>query len=92
MNNMLTDMYRSSANEQTRKPPTQNDFPIDISSDESDADNSISKNANNGTHFHSDYCSLFIVKNMVEIINRLQSTKITVNIFTFLLCARRSCV
>lgn len=50
MNNMLTDMYRGSASEPTRKPATtQNEFPIDISSDESD-DNSMPKTANNGTH------------------------------------------
>lgn len=44
---MLTDMYRTNVSE-SRGPPTQNEFPIDISSDESDADDSIPKSANNG--------------------------------------------
>ena len=48
MNNMLTDMYRTNANE-SRGPTTQNEFPIDISSDESDVDDTIPKSANNGT-------------------------------------------
>ncbi|XP_055315332.1 nuclear valosin-containing protein-like isoform X1 [Sitodiplosis mosellana] len=47
MNNMLTDMYRTNANE-SRGPTTQNDFPIDISSDESDVDDTVPKSANNG--------------------------------------------
>lgn len=48
MNNMLTDMYRTHAAE-PRGPPTQNDFPIDISSDESDVDEQqTQKSANNG--------------------------------------------
>lgn len=47
MNNMLTDLYRTNANE-SRGPTTQNDFPIDISSDESDIEDTVSKSTNNG--------------------------------------------
>lgn len=47
MNNLLTDMYRTNATE-SRGPPTQNEFPIDISSDESDVDEPIHKRTNNG--------------------------------------------
>ncbi|XP_031619973.1 nuclear valosin-containing protein-like isoform X2 [Contarinia nasturtii] len=47
MNNMLNDMYRANTNE-SRTPTTQNEFPIDISSDESDVEDSLPKNTNNG--------------------------------------------
>lgn len=47
MNNMLTDMYRTNTSE-SRGPTTQNEFPIDISSDESEVEDSIPKSANNG--------------------------------------------
>lgn len=47
MNNLLTDMYRTNAAE-SRGPAAQNDFPIDISSDESDIDEPMQKNTNNG--------------------------------------------
>lgn len=48
MNNMLTDMYRTNTVSESRGPPTQNEFPIDISSDESDGDDTIPKSTNNG--------------------------------------------
>lgn len=44
MNNMLTDLYRS--NTSTREAAASNEFPIDISSDESD-ENSTNKNTDN---------------------------------------------
>lgn len=47
MNNMLTDLYRTNASE-SRGPTTQNDFPIDISSDESDIEDTVPKSTNNG--------------------------------------------
>lgn len=47
MNNMMTDMYRTNASE-SRGPTAQNDFPIDISSDESDIQDAAPKSANNG--------------------------------------------
>lgn len=52
MNNILTDMYRS---QNDPKPPTtQNEFPIDISSDEDDED-TATKNTNNGTYIYNDF-------------------------------------
>lgn len=50
MNNLLTDMYRTNASE-SRGAATQNDFPIDISSDESDIDEPIHKSTNNGEQY-----------------------------------------
>lgn len=47
MNNLLSDMYRTSATE-ARGSAAPNDFPIDISSDESDIDEPMQKNTNNG--------------------------------------------
>lgn len=47
MNNMLTDMYRTNATE-TRGLATQSEFPIDISSDESDIEEPMHKSTNNG--------------------------------------------
>lgn len=44
---MLTDMYRS--NVVARDPPASNEFPIDISSDESD-DNESTKNTDNSKY------------------------------------------
>lgn len=48
MNNMLTDMYRANTNE-SRGLTTQNEFPIDISSDEDDIEDTLPKTVNNGT-------------------------------------------
>lgn len=41
-------MYRTNTVSESRGPPTQNEFPIDISSDESDGDDTIPKSTNNG--------------------------------------------
>lgn len=62
MNNMLTDMYRTNVSE-SRGPATQNDFPIDISSDESEVDDAIPKSTNNGKQTFYFYFSLSFVWN-----------------------------
>lgn len=54
MNNLLTDMYRTNAAE-SRGAAAQNDFPIDISSDESDIDEPIQKSTNNGKQYKIVY-------------------------------------
>lgn len=46
MNNMLTSMY--AGGNANREATTQNEFPIDISSDESDGENSEKRAVNNG--------------------------------------------
>lgn len=51
MNNMLTSLYRTNSNSNTaREVTTQNDFPIDISSDDSDDDNNEDQAVNNGRY------------------------------------------
>lgn len=42
-------MYRANANE-PRRLTTQNEFPIDISSDEDDIEDNIPRTVNNGTN------------------------------------------
>lgn len=57
MNNLLTDMYRTnpvptgSTSQESRALTTQNEFPIDISSDESDVEDPMPKGTNNGKRF-----------------------------------------
>lgn len=62
MNNMLTDLYRS--NTTTREATASNEFPIDISSDESDG-NSTNKNTDNSKQKTTIIYFILLIYNII---------------------------
>lgn len=71
MNNMLTDLYRANPNE-ARAPTTQNEFPIDISSDEDDLEESGQKNGRQNFYaflFSPSLSLSFFIKQLKSLIS-----------------------